>query len=705
MPPGSRAHLLLPSPLGLVHYDLVDEAAFLGPSAKGLLASPMPFPAAKLAVRADGGRYVVRPLPGEPPPEVNGAPSEGAPLGDGDRIRVGEHVALFRAAPGTVPVAAPAAAAPSSQAGTSTRARRAGPPARPVAPRSMAHTALALSLVGGVLLLFAVYQAVHFLQTPGGENVPRVAFAPRAPTEAESTTRSTERATSAYEAARAFERDHGAELADVVERYRAVGRDFPGAPAAAFALARVTELWPRVAEQRWKEIEPSIGGLVNSRKYRSAIEMLYEFDRRFAGTPAAAPVADKIAEVRAKAREALDVLRQRVTPMIATDSTRAYRLLTSAGLELPSDLEAELAALMARVRQDWGTHASPTEPGGPDTAGGTASTKPGGAGTTKPKQPPLLPPLDDGEGGPKDPRDAEAKALWKTAKEDLDAKRWEAARKGFATLLKQYGSTAIVTSGVEKIRAGRGAADLMMRGAAALLKGDATTKNDRLEVTYTFENDKAFTSDFVLEQPFPSEEATSAEVRSGMAILSGDTAMMLKVVFDPSDVTIEMDAVADEHKDYGLFGLEESKTYRAVALDVGNTQFKLKKGPAAQVLAGHVLWLYGDGVWRDADKGERGFVRIAEKKGNGLKGGERVHCKLELRAGHVDGEIHAKGDSADLKGPLKGDDGKGIEALRVGAFAFKGRVGIEKITVSGKVEPGWLAKELEKLLAAAGGPE
>src|SRR5262245_48767361 len=183
MPPGSRAHLLLPTPLGLVHYDLVDEAAFVGAGAKGNLhAAPFPFPTAKLAVRADGGRYVVRALPGEPEPVVSGAPATGRPLTDGDRIQVGDQVALFRSAPGAAPGAAPPPkpaavgaepAASRAEPGSPPRPRRA-PPARVVAPKGLARTGLGLSLAGGALLVFAVYQTWHYLQTPGAESVPRV---------------------------------------------------------------------------------------------------------------------------------------------------------------------------------------------------------------------------------------------------------------------------------------------------------------------------------------------------------------------------------------------------------------------------------------------------------------------------------------------------------------------------------------------------
>ena len=45
-----RAQLLLPTPLGLVEYDVLEDAVFVGPATRGgLTADPVPFPEAKVA--------------------------------------------------------------------------------------------------------------------------------------------------------------------------------------------------------------------------------------------------------------------------------------------------------------------------------------------------------------------------------------------------------------------------------------------------------------------------------------------------------------------------------------------------------------------------------------------------------------------------------------------------------------------------------
>ena len=70
MPPRPHAHLLLPSALGLLEYDVLEDAVFLGPGRKGgLRANPTPFQGATVALARKEDGYVARPLPGETAPE------------------------------------------------------------------------------------------------------------------------------------------------------------------------------------------------------------------------------------------------------------------------------------------------------------------------------------------------------------------------------------------------------------------------------------------------------------------------------------------------------------------------------------------------------------------------------------------------------------------------------------------------------------
>ncbi len=50
---------------------------------------------------------------------------------------------------------------------------------------------------------------------------------------------------------------------------------------------------------------------------------------------------------------------------------------------------------------------------------------------------------------------------------------------------------------------------------------------------------------------------------------------------------------------------------------------------------------------------------------------------------------------------MKGDGGLGIGPLRVGPFACKGRVGVRRFSVAGRVDAAWLEKAVGDLVGFA----
>lgn len=714
--PTPRRHLLLPSDKGLVHYDLLEETVFLGVGAKGaILASPTPFPEAKLLLADDGRGLVARALPGEAAPEVDGVASEGGRLSDGSRVRVGGQIVLLRSPEGVV--APPTIASAPMRAA---RAPRAAPdPSATAARKSAGLAARVLGFSGAALLLFAAYQTVHYLDTKGPDPVPPITASMFVdPPVVRSTPE--EQAHAEFERLAASDTGDLTKLADLFDGYVALAKSGRGTAAGERAALRAAELRPGLATFLLPALERDVESAAKSARYRTALALLQGFEQRFAGTDAAATIPDKIAAVRTQARDALDALARRVAPIMAKDATRAYRLLTTTTMELPTDLAEELAALMARVRDLWSGPGKPPppEPVRPPTPPAPDAPTP----PAPPTPPPTAPRPKDGggafggrpthpESGPSQPatprvdQEAAAKAAWVAAREHLAARRFAEAKDAYAKLAKEYGSTEVAKSHPERWKAGRKAAEVGLRGPVGFLREEAVLKDGKLECEWSFDDDRAFLEDFDVVQAFEGVEPAQCEIRSGMAILSGSTAILVNVVFEPSSVIWEADCVADAHKDYGLFALQESKAWRSLALEVGNTQFSLKKGAAAKVLAGHILWLFGDGVWRDADPGTRGFVRLAEQLGNSLKGGERLRLDLEVLGDRVEGAIHSKNDPAILKAPLKGDDGKGMTSMRVGAFTHKGRVGVERLRVSGKVDEGWALQEFQRLVAADTGPD
>jgi hypothetical protein len=708
MTASSRAHFLLPTPLGLVHFDLLEDVAFVGPGPRGgLTADPVPFPKAKIAVARVAGGFVVRALPGEPPPEVNGAPGNEARLKDGDRVKIGDQVVLFRAGaptaaaavPVPVVVAAPSAPPPAPVAPVAPRVDRESRAAPE--PRAGAFAATALSLVGAGLVLVAVYLGVRHLQSaghapPSVPAPPRVEAPDASPSRALS--REEEKAAKAYAAARAYETEHGEDVEGAVARYRQVLKDFPSQREADQAGSRIAELWPKAATAAWTKTKDDVRQHEAMRRYRSALQAIRLYEAKFAGTEGAAQAPALAEAVRTAARAALDALKERALPLLASDPTRAYGFLYRAELELPPDLEAELGALMARARESWGTGDSPANGSGSSRRpSGSTGPKPPGPSGGPPGTPPPRP-VD------RETSERHARALWDQAHADLVAKSYEAARKGYDLLLRDYTDTRVVVENVRKIESGHKAADLGWRGPPALLAQESTFRKGRLEVEYQFDDPRILASDFTVEQPFPNEEGALAQVKNGMAVLSGSTAILLNVVFEP-DATWEAECYSDEPRDFGLLAFQEGKEYRVFGWEAGNTQLRFKKGGKGTIPAGHALFLFGDGVWRDADPTERGWVRIGLREGNRLRAGEPIRMKLEVRGDKASAELHAKADAANLSGAIKGDDGRGIGAFRVGAFAFTSVMGVERLTVSGKVDMAWFDAQVAEFAKGDPGPE
>lgn len=708
--PTSRPHLLLPSPQGLLHYDVVEETVFLGPAGRGgLHGAPQPFPEAQAVIRAGGGRFTVHALPGEALPEVDGTPGDGVALVDGARIRIAERVALFRWPGGGAVAPAPSASAraPRPTAAPTDRTDRNRRATQALAPPG-AQQAGRLLLFGGLGVLgLAAFQSIGYLQTPGGRAVQRVTPEMTALTEP-LIARNEVAAAAAFAAAADHEARAPADLEGAVARYASVARAHPSTAAAERAAARVKEVWPALAASVWKETRQVAMVAANQARYRRAVEAIDLFDAKFSGTPASSEAAALRGELRTAARAALDAVAQRAAPLFSTNPTRAYQVLYGANLELPPDLEAELAGLLAAARARWDD-----PPTGAPGGGDRPPRRPDDPPRDPPRDPTVgpdrrapQPPPDDPTGAPP-PGDVEAAAstTWRAAHEALAAGRYSDARRGFDALLGTLRTTKVVREHEAAIRTGRRAADVGERGPAAFCSEEATWRGGRLTAEWTFDNDRGFREDFELLDPFGGEQSIAVECRDGMVVLGGSATLLFKAVFDPDDVEWEMEGFSDvEPADLGLLGLQDGKAYRACAMHVGNTQFRLKKGAAAKVLAGHVVWLFGDGVWKDADAGERGFVRVAVRDGNRLKAREKVRVRAELHRGQMTGEIHAKSDAVDLKGPLKGDDGVGIGPLRVGPFVHGGRFGVERFRVSGKVDAAWFARELEALVAAAAAP-
>ncbi len=704
MPPRPHAHLMLPSPLGLLEYDVLEDAVFLGAGRKGgLRASPTPFKGAQVALTRKEDGYVARPLPGETAPEINGELVEEKALADGDRIRIGEQVALFRTDRGLVKAAA-AVPAPDRAAGASVPsqpARRSAQPPR----RNPAITII--TFTGLAILLAATYRAVNHLKAikvskvsesrlPELEDIREAApgRALRDLMELNS------------QALRTPERHR-----DLIARFQAFQRRYADTAGAeeerASAGERIRELMVAWSVKERAALDKKVASLEAAQQFARGFKEIREFEKRFGTTKAAEGLDARRRALRESARKALDQLIAKVEPLITPQPREAHRLLMGVSHEYPADMTAGVVALLERCvarmlaigdKRRESPRRPPRDPRAPPSKAGDPSL-PAFPGADEPPRQPEPTPEDDGP-----QRDLQCRDAWGVAHTDLKEARYAEALQGYTMLIQQYGNTAFYRAHKAKIAAGRRAAQAGALGPEALVGVPVEKKKrGRIELEYHFNDQRVFEQDFTVEQPFSSAMPIQAKWKRGSVIVERATGVFHNLVFLP-DVTIEATVTVQQPHDFGMICVQESDTFRAILFNVANTQFKLKKGAAARANKGHVLWYIGQGVWRDADADAHGFIKIAERSKVKLQSGDRIKIELTRRKDSAQGSFQGKTDGVNLEGKVKGDDGSTMGPGRVGLFTNSGIITVESVRISGVVDMEWFRKELAFLVAADPGP-
>ncbi|MHC5011883.1 MAG: hypothetical protein ACYTG6_13220, partial [Planctomycetota bacterium] len=397
-----RAQLFLPTPLGLVEYDVLEDAVFLGPAKRGgVTAAPAPFKEATLALTAEADGFVARALPGEAPARVNGEPAGDKPLSHGDKIDLGSHTVLFRTRAVKVPAAAAAAPAPAAPSGLRPRQERTRRTPQPLRTNPWIT---GLAIVGGLIVLVAVKRAVdHLTDLRAAEQV-RVEI-PEPPTPPSAVEAPPERSAREYAEIAALELREPVDLDAVILRYREFIRRLPESADADRARARITELMDTAGTAALAALQEDVTAKMGSGRFESALIAIRKFERKYGATTAGQGAEPLYRLVNEEARKAVDRLLVRVRPMVATDPRAAHRELLASGLELPPDLAGEVSALMERAIQIMKSQGRPPpEPRVPPDGGDTGAGPEGGE--PPPPTPPPTPrsplPPDDGT----DPEDA-----------------------------------------------------------------------------------------------------------------------------------------------------------------------------------------------------------------------------------------------------------------------------------------------------------
>lgn len=721
--PTRLAQLLLPSAsLGLRTYDVLEETVFVGPGKQGLVASALPFPRALAVLAWQGDHFTVRALPGEAEPLVDGQPAEGRRVGHASRVALGSEVLQVRleqAAPArTLPAAAAAAAAPAAAAVAASAAPAASPaPSAPVRrppgtrppagarrvqpPRAgWNHLTWIFTTVGLVLLLGTGVRAVNDLGSL--KDAQRVRNL-RLPEPAAPAAGDQERITRELVAAEAFERERPDDLEAAIARWRELLRKFPPEagqpprPELLAAAARIEALHERAAERALQDLRSTLDAQRRAKRFASALEALRAYEKRFGDTAAAAAVPTLRDELQKDAATELEILKQKVRPLLASAPRQAHALLLGGSIELPPDLAGEVAALAEQALEGMrrrGAEPLPREQPTPASPPGTAPSAPPGVqpGST---------PAPAAPGAPT-PEEA-ARTLWRAAHGHLQAGRGVEALAAWEELLARHARLPLVADSKRRVEAGRLAARAMARGPAGLLSGAAEMRRGRLEAEYAFSDPKILERDFSIEKPFASDLPLDALPVEGDVVLRGTTGVFHVIVYT-SDVHVEAEGTAVVAKDLGLLAVADEDRFRALLLDLANTRFRLKKGAAATVQPGHVLWFMGEGVWKDADPGEHGFIKVAERASSTLQPGERVKLTLTRKGDRLEGGLESKSDGVALEGRVRGDDGSGMGSARVGVFVHGGELRLRVLRISGVVDMAWFERYVKELVAAAGSP-
>ena len=701
-----HAHLMLPSPLGLLEYDVLEDAVFLGPGDRGnLRAGPSPFRGALVALTRVGDGYVARPLPGVEKPLINGEMVDEKVLADGDRIRIGELAAMFRTDRGllTTPPPAPSEPAPVERPPALTR--------RP--PRKTGNPAVTIVVLAGLaLILAATYRTVGHLKSIQGARLKHSDF----PEMEKFVPPNPSRASRELAQIREYQLRHPTKYDDLVQRYRGYQRSFEGTPEAESANERVCELVQAWSAAARVKLDDEVTRLTAAHQFAYALKAVRKFEQRFGTTKAAEGIEGVRQKVRMDARMALDAIVTRVGPLITPKPREAHRLLIGVSHEFPADMASEVvvllercvARMMALSAQRRKERPPPRrEPEKPARGDPQLPPLPGGDDDPSPTP-------EDGAGRPPRPEPgplsdeqklaAQARDAWAAAHADLLAAKYAEAVQGYTLLIQQFGNSAYYRENKSKIAAGRNAAKVGALGPQALVHVPATVKKGRLELEYEFNDERVFDEDFTVEQPFSSEMPVQVRWSRGSLLMEKASGVFHRLVFLP-DVTIEASIDVQQPHDFGLLAVENSNEFRAILFNIANTRFKLKKGAAAKVNPGHLLWYIGQGVWSAADQDAHGFIKIAEKSRSKLESGDRVKLEFTRRKDSADGTLQGKTDGVHLKGKVKGDDGSTMGPGRVGVFTNSGIIVVNSIRISGVVDMEWFRKELAFLVASDPGPE
>ena len=691
---GRRAHARLVLPWGgqeQIH-ELVDPVTWVGVETDGRIAArPEEFPGAVARVEIGSTSDFLVATGVAPRPQVEGREVQRHELRLGSEIRIGGHAVQFEKAERLVPEGGGA-----TDQERRHRVKRSRPWRAPVATACV---------VGAIALGWGVYRWQQGVSARMGRleesrdvlrkaeiQYARMPAPPPAPTTQEIAARE-DTAMRLLDAARR-ERQAG-RTREAIQRLETLVRTQGSTAAALLAAEDLRELRGSVrlpGAEALREAQGKSDQLLAEGKVAEAQAVLIEFaqahpasfvgDRAKQAAEAIARVAeDRVDELLRVARAAAD---RRDWQAAMSAAERAVSAAATPDARTRAEKAREgIQAMLPRAGGDASPldRARPTPGSGPKPNTGPDPRPPTNGGVKPPTPPPTA--------GP----DEEASALFRSSRTALEQGRFGEAERGFYRLLTEFKDAKIVRDYGQEVALRYLDAVKKGHGVAGLFRAPATFRGNRVQLRWTFE-DPLEAEDFENVSMFAVPTRANFNLRDGELAADGAGAFMLRACFRTESVTMSFRIRPGlPAQDMGAMMAEPKELANHLLFTLGNAYFKLDKGANTYAAPGHLIFVFGKGMWARGDADQIGFVRTGFSEEPKLKPREwiGIECAKER-----DKAKFVVGDKV-IQGRAIGDNKYEITGVRPALFVLLSEARFDDLTVEGEIDPAWALSERARL--------
>ena len=230
-------------------------------------------------------------------------------------------------------------------------------------------------------------------------------------------------------------------------------------------------------------------------------------------------------------------------------------------------------------------------------------------------------------------------------------------------------------------------------GVAGLFRAPVTFRGNRLSLRWNFE-DPLEAEDFENVSMFAVPTRANFAIRDGELAADGAGAFMLRACFRSESVTMSFHIRPGlPAQDMGAMMAEPKELANHLLFTLGNAYFKLDKGANAYAAPGHLIFVFGKGMWARGDADQIGFVRTGFSEEPKLKPREwvEIECSKEKDKAKfvVDGKV--------IQGRSIGDNKYEFTGVRPALFVLLSEARFDELTVEGEIDPAWALSERARL--------